>query len=244
MSLFYCYQHLKSKPLICLNVYTEVTNNIKGNMTDVGTDKIKPFLANYIFKWTFIFKPILLHLSQSPQRQGKQEEKREWERSEEREQRKAVRSDEDWQKGGQEWTWENNTLYKEDSDIYFFFSQKDVRENTEPQSIISLLPPQEIHFCWLSFLFTIYPCWLRSAHLSLTSRVLFCFLYFPQVRDTWKDENHRHSSTLLYILVCKASLYFFLWNWIRSSPLSRIFLDEELSFCTSSLTFIQSICAR
>lgn len=124
MSLFYCYQHLKSKPLICLNVYTEVTNNIKGNMTDVGTDKIKPFLANYIFKWTFIFKPILLHLSQSPQRQGKQEEKKEWERSEEREQRKALRSDENWQKGGQELTWENNTLYKEDSDIYFFFFSK------------------------------------------------------------------------------------------------------------------------
>lgn len=64
-------------------------------MTDAGADKIKPFLANYIFKWTFIFKPILLHLSWSPQRQGKQEEKRGWERSEEEQQIKDVRSDED-----------------------------------------------------------------------------------------------------------------------------------------------------
>lgn len=64
-------------------------------MTDVGTDKIKPFLANYISKWTFIFKPILLHLSWSPQRQGKREEKREWERSEEGQQIKGVGSDED-----------------------------------------------------------------------------------------------------------------------------------------------------
>ena len=64
-------------------------------MTDVGTDKIKPFLANCIFKWTLIFKPILLHLSWSPQRQGKEEEKREWERSEEGQQIKDVRLDED-----------------------------------------------------------------------------------------------------------------------------------------------------
>ena len=87
---FYCYQHFKSKQLTCLNVYTQVTNNIKGNTTDVGTDKIKPFLANYIFKWTLIFKPILLHLSWSPQRQGKKEEKRKQEPSEERQQIKVL----------------------------------------------------------------------------------------------------------------------------------------------------------